>query len=94
MTRVESEPVKSSQSLLDGFPSSNDETESQIFAKAHTRPRKPVRIAGRVRDVVSAAGCSAASEFTGKRFFRALPLPESTMWLSVGRTVLEEVLLL
>ena len=92
--RVESEPVESSQSLLDGFPSSNDETESQIFDKAHTRPRKPIRIAGRLRDVVSAADHSTASEFAGKRHIRAFPLPESTVRLSIGRSVLEEVLLL
>jgi hypothetical protein len=79
---------------LNGCPSSSDETDSQIVAQTGAGTFESFRVAGRLRDVVSAAGRSAASEFAGKRFFRALPLPESTMWLSVGRTVLEEVLLL
>lgn len=67
MPDVESEPVKSSQTRLDGIPSSIDETESQIVAQARTRTFKSVCIAWYLRDVVSAADCSIAAEFAGKR---------------------------
>lgn len=94
MQGVESESVKSSQTLLDGVPSSTDETESQIVAQICTRTLKSVCIVGHLRYVVSAADRSAASEFAGKRLLRALPVPESTVRLSIRRSVLEEVLLL
>ena len=67
MLDVESEPVKSSQTLLDGLPSSIDETESQIVAQARTRTFESVCIAGHLRDVVSVADRSTASQFSGKR---------------------------
>ncbi len=94
MFDVESEPVKSSQTLLDGLPSSIDETESQIVDQARTRTFKSVCIARNLRDGVSAADCSIASGFAGKRLAGALSLPKSTVRLSISRTVLEEVLLL
>ncbi len=67
MSAVESEPVKSSQTRLDGIPSSTDETESQIVALTGTRTVKSVCIVGNLRNVVSAADCSATSRFARKR---------------------------
>jgi hypothetical protein len=47
-----------------------------------------------LRDVVSAADSPISAEFSGKRLVGTIPVPESTLRLSFGRAVLEEMLLL
>ena len=91
---VESDPIASVRNPLRGFVKNCDETVSQI--KPNTR--SPTAQSGcrvvRLRDAHAAAFCPIAVEYTGKRPVTAVPLSESPLWMSIGRTVLEEVLLL
>jgi hypothetical protein len=71
-----------------------DGTVSQTKASACTQTTRSVCAAWCLRDASAATYGDAACKSAGKRPVSAIPLSESPMRLSVGRAVLEEVLLL
>ena len=73
---------------------SSDETVPQIKSKADPQTVRSDCVAWNLRNAFAPSDGSAAFKFPGKRPVAAVPLPESPVRMSIGSTVLEEVLLL